>query len=121
MEPSIRRVLVANDARMKEIYWAQYDFDDALVSAVEHVSGPGEVLLPGDRCEAWAAAGRGLLVWPALAQRCRDAGAVLHADLLPRAAEVLALARTAVAAGKILDPADALPVYVRDRVAQPSM
>ena len=55
---------------------------------------------------------------PTLAERCRAAGAELHADLLPRASEVLALARLAVAAGQILDPADALPVYVRDRVTR---
>jgi hypothetical protein len=40
----------------------------------------------------------------------------LHVDLLPRATEILTLARPAVAARRILDPAEALPVYVRDRV-----
>jgi len=69
----------------------------------------------------WAAAGRGLKAWPELAERCREAGAELHADLLPRASEVLTLARPAVAARQILDPADALPIYVRDRVTQTSL
>jgi hypothetical protein len=32
---------------------------------------------------------------------------------------VLLLARTAIAAGQILPPERALPVYVRDRVAEP--
>ena len=42
-------------------------------------------------------------------------------DLLPRASEILALARSAVAGGRILDPAEALPVYVRDNVAVSSL
>jgi len=82
------------------------------------VSAAAEVLLPMDRGGSWAAAGRGLLAWPALAERCLAGGAELHVDLLPRASEVLTLARLAVAAGQVLDPADALPVYVRDRVTQ---
>jgi tRNA threonylcarbamoyladenosine biosynthesis protein TsaB len=47
-------------------------------------------------------------------------GAGVFPELLPRATEILALARPTVAAGRLLDPADALPVYVRDRVAEPS-
>jgi len=121
LNPSVRRVLVANDARMKEVYWATFEVDGALTSGTEHVSAAAEVLLPLDSGGVWAAAGRGLLAWPALAERCRAAGADLHADLLPRASEVLTLARLAVAAGQILDPADALPVYVRDRVAESSL
>jgi tRNA threonylcarbamoyl adenosine modification protein YeaZ len=68
--PEAARVLVVNDARMREVYW------------------------------------------------CLAAGAEVLPDLLPRAAEVLALARHEVAAGRILQPADALPVYVRDNVAE---
>jgi tRNA threonylcarbamoyladenosine biosynthesis protein TsaB len=80
------------------------------------------VLLPEVSAgQAWVAAGRGLLAWPALAERCREAGATLHTGLLPRASEVLALARPVVAAGKMLPPEAALPVYVRDRVAEPSV
>ena len=84
------------------------------------MSAAVDVTLPAGE-GAWAAAGRGLKAWPELAERCRAAGAELYPDLLPRASEVLALARSAVAAGQILDPADALPVYVRDRVAESSL
>lgn len=121
LNPAVRRVLVANDARMKEVYWAPFEADGALVSGAERVGPASEVLLPADDSVVWAAAGRGLAAWPELAERCRAAGAELHVDLLPRASEVLALARPAVAARQILDPADALPVYVRDRVTQSSM
>ena len=125
LNPSVSRVLVANDARMKEVYWAWFEVanlngDCVLTSGVERVSAAADVLLPPDP-GAWAAAGRGLKAWPALAEHCRAAGAELHVDLLPRASEVLALARLAAAAGQILDPGDALPVYVRDRVAESSL
>ncbi|HEU5134365.1 MAG TPA: tRNA (adenosine(37)-N6)-threonylcarbamoyltransferase complex dimerization subunit type 1 TsaB [Steroidobacteraceae bacterium] len=121
LNPAVRRVLVANDARMREVYWASFDVDGVLTSGPERVSAAADVEVPVGNVAAWAAAGRGLIAWPDLAERCRAAGAELHADLLPRASEVLALARAAVAARQILDPADALPVYVRDRVTQSAL
>lgn len=124
IEPGLRRVLVVNDARMREVYWGEFEADGGLVSpGVERVSPAVEVSLPAGLPpgDTWSAAGRGLNAWPALAERCRAAGAVqVHSDLLPRAAEILTLARPLVAAGRLLDPADALPVYVRDRVAEPA-
>jgi tRNA threonylcarbamoyladenosine biosynthesis protein TsaB len=120
LEPGVDCVLVANDARMREVYWAEFRVSPLLISiaGAEHVGPPGEVRLPGGR---WAAAGRGLRAWPALADLCREAGAILHPELLPRASEILALARSAVVAGQVLDPTQALPVYVRDRVAEPAI
>jgi tRNA threonylcarbamoyladenosine biosynthesis protein TsaB len=116
LDPSLRRVLVVNDARMREVYWALFENDGSLTPAgAEQVTAPSDVAIP-DSAAAWAAAGRGLKAWPDLAKRCSGAHASLHVDLLPRATEVLTLARPAVAARQILDPAEALPVYVRDRV-----
>ncbi len=121
LDLSVRRVLVVNDARMREVYWAAFERTDSLAPAgVERVSAAIDVTLPAGE-GAWAAAGRGLKAWPELAERCRAAGASLYPELLPRASEVLALARPAVAGGQILDPADALPVYVRDNVAASSL
>ena len=62
------------------------------------------------------AVGRGLRAAPELAERCLAAGAQLYVDLLPRAREVLQLARPIAAGGQTLSPELALPVYVRDRV-----
>lgn len=121
-DPAVRRVLVVNDARMREVYWAPFEFTSFLASAgPERVSASVDVTLPSTGEGAWAAAGRGLAAWPELAERCRAGGAALYPELLPRAREVLALAWPAVAAGQILDPADALPVYVRDNVAVSSL
>jgi tRNA threonylcarbamoyladenosine biosynthesis protein TsaB len=122
LEPGTERVLVVNDARMREVYWAEYPAGPLLISmsVEERVSPAAAVSLPAGPCR-WAAAGRGLKAWPELAGRCREAGASVHPDLLPRASEILALARAAVSAGQVLDPTQALPVYVRDRVAEPSV
>jgi len=120
LRPDVRRVLVVNDARMREVYWAGFEraVGTFTVRGEEHVSAIADVLLTEDLASVqWAAAGRGLRAWPELESRCRTAGADIHADLLPRASEVLELSRAAVAAGQVLDPALALPVYVRDRVA----
>jgi tRNA threonylcarbamoyladenosine biosynthesis protein TsaB len=118
--PETGRVLVVNDARMREVYWGDFRVaSETVICDAEHVGPPSSVRLPeGDA--AWAAAGRGLKVYPELAARCAGRGAQVLSDLLPRATEILQLARPAVAAGRIVDPADALPVYVRDRVAEPS-
>jgi tRNA threonylcarbamoyladenosine biosynthesis protein TsaB len=119
LDPGARRVLVLNDARMREVYWAAFDLAPAAQAlGAERVSAPDDVILP-DAAMPWVAAGRGLDAWPALAERCRAAGATLRPGLLPRAVEILTLAAPRVAAGQLLDAADALPVYVRDRVAEP--
>ncbi|HET9472403.1 MAG TPA: tRNA (adenosine(37)-N6)-threonylcarbamoyltransferase complex dimerization subunit type 1 TsaB [Steroidobacteraceae bacterium] len=122
LQPGVTRILVVSDARMREVYWGHFRGDSRVTPAGdEHVSAGARVEMPADCDESWAAAGRGLVVAPDLAERCRAAGAVLHADLLPRAREILLLARPAVAAGDLLPPERALPVYVRDRVAAASM
>jgi tRNA threonylcarbamoyladenosine biosynthesis protein TsaB len=119
LAPGIAQVLVVNDARMREVYWASYR-PDGVATDAEHVGPASTVVLPEGAAGPWVAAGRGLKVYPELAARCVERGAQVVPDLLPRSTEILSLARTAVAAGRILDPADALPVYVRDRVAEPS-
>jgi tRNA threonylcarbamoyladenosine biosynthesis protein TsaB len=120
LAPAARRVLVVNDARMREVYWAEFDVGAELRAlAEERVDPPAAVAFTATADAPWVAAGRGLMAWPDLAERCRAAGAALQPGLLPRASDILALARPRVAARALLDPADALPVYVRDRVAEP--
>lgn len=112
------RALVVNDARMREVYWCAFGREVVPAPLGPERVGPEHSVVLPEPAGGWVAAGRGLRVWPALAERCRAAGAAVLPDLLPRAAEILALARIEVAAGRILEPADALPVYVRDNVAE---
>jgi tRNA threonylcarbamoyladenosine biosynthesis protein TsaB len=118
LTPAVGSVLAVNDARMREVYWALFKAGSGVETMGEERVGPSqEVILPTSiTAGSWVAAGRGLRAAPELAERCRHAGATLLDDLLPRAKEVLALAEPAVAAGQLLPPELALPVYVRDRV-----
>jgi tRNA threonylcarbamoyladenosine biosynthesis protein TsaB len=119
----IDRVLVVNDARMREVYWASFRVEGLPVPiGPEHVGPAQSVELPvppgSTTDDRWVAVGRGLTAWPALQERCRAAGAVVLPDRLPRAQEILEFARVEVAAGRVLGPEAALPVYVRDNVAE---
>jgi tRNA threonylcarbamoyladenosine biosynthesis protein TsaB len=128
LESAAGQVLVVNDARMREVYWGLFpagplliSMDPISVDPEERVDPPAAVMLPLAETGTWVAAGRGLRAWPELSERCRQAGAArLLPDLLPSASGILALARHRARAGLILDPDQALPVYVRDRVAEPS-
>ncbi len=117
LQPGVGRILVVNDARMREVYWGLFQ-PDLLVTPVgeEHVSAGSQVEVPSGSDTSWAAAGRGLVVSPDLAERCRAGGGTLHPDLLPRAREIVLLARLLVTAGELLPAERALPVYVRNRV-----
>ena len=120
MHPNVGRVLAVNDARMQEVYWAEFSRAEMLQpTGAERVSAAADVQLPSSG--AWVAAGRGLRAAPALAERCRQEGARVLDDLLPRASEILALARPRVAGGQLLPAERALPVYVRDRVIASAM
>jgi tRNA threonylcarbamoyladenosine biosynthesis protein TsaB len=120
MHREASRVLVVNDARMREVYWAEFAMDGVVtLQGTEHVSAAAAVVLPAEGSGTpWIAAGRGLAAWPELAARCRAAGAIVLDSLLPRAREILSLAIPTVSAGQALPPEQALPVYVRDRVVQ---
>lgn len=114
-------VLVCNDARMGEVYWCLYRREaDGNVTPLgdEAVSPPDGVLarMP----PAAHAAGNALPRYPALAERLRKAGLQLHDGLYPRADAIARLGAVELAAGRGVPAEQALPVYVRDNVAQPS-
>ena len=118
---SVARVLVCNDARMQEVYWGCFERGSdglALASSAERVDPPGSIGLPPD-WSGVAGLGRGFAAHPVLRAL---AGVVMPEGwerLLPRAAEVARLAIPQVAAGQLLGPEAALPVYLRDDVARP--
>ncbi len=114
------RVLVCQDARMGEVYWAGFCSRDGYARAdtPEYVAAPKDMV---DAAASWlgagtlAGVGTGFAVYPELAA-LRPRLQLLLADLHPRAREIALLAakdglHTAVSAEH------ALPVYVRDNVA----
>jgi tRNA threonylcarbamoyladenosine biosynthesis protein TsaB len=114
-------VLVCNDARMKEVYWAGFrrgaqDLAEAVTD--ERVGAPDAVEVPGDWRGEIHGAGRGFRAYPALARRLGARLRSIHPDLLPRAREIARLAEFERQAGRAVPPEQALPVYVRDDVAK---
>jgi tRNA threonylcarbamoyladenosine biosynthesis protein TsaB len=118
----VTHALVCNDARMQEVYWACFERgEDGLAHerSPERVGPPGSVQLPPDWAGT-AGVGRGFAAYPAL----RTLASVTVREgwdrLLPRAPEVARLAVPELAAGRLLGPDAAVPVYLRDDVARPA-
>ncbi len=120
-----QRVLVCNDARMHEVYWACFERSpDGLATAVdkEHVGSPAGVVLP----PAWhdggavSGAGSGFAAYPELRAAMQARVSVASDRLLPRASEIARLAVPEVRNGRVFRPEQALPVYLRDDVARPA-
>lgn len=120
-DPRVTHSLVCNDARMHEVYWACFERGSdglALERSAERVGPPQSVELPSGWTGA-AGLGRGFAAYPHLRAL---AGVSVRAEwerLLPRAAEVVRLAAAELAAGRLLAPEAALPVYLREEVARP--
>jgi len=117
----LQHVLVCNDARMQEIYWACFDRGAtglAVLTGAEHVSGDASIALP----EVWqrgvGGAGRGFRVYPHLGARMNLID--VREELLPRAAEIARLAWPEVMAGRTCAAQEAIPVYLRDDVTRTS-
>jgi tRNA threonylcarbamoyladenosine biosynthesis protein TsaB len=114
------RIVALLDARMGEVYAGCFTREaGGDLGAVGEISvaPPEAVALPAGA--SWFACGNAPAVYPALAQRLRTAGIAWQPDILPTAAAVAAIAARRLAAGAPgLDPADAAPFYVRDKVAR---
>jgi tRNA threonylcarbamoyladenosine biosynthesis protein TsaB len=107
-------VLAVLDARMGEVYWAQYRFEADPANIVE----PAAVLPPtlsapdGVRPQgAPVACGNGL---SAYAEAFPAGG---HAEVMPHAEQIAQLASIAFAAGKTVTAAEAQPLYLRNKIA----
>jgi len=114
------RVLAAIDARMGEVYWAEYTRDE---QGVWHGEESEAVLTPeaaGERMKQlsgeWATVGTG---WPAWPEMAKESGLTLVDGkvLLPAAEDMLPIARQLLAAGNTVAVEKAEPVYLRNTVA----
>ena len=112
------RVIACLDARMREVYVAAYARGGGgwREVAAPTVGPPGDVARPVSLAHMdWAGAGNGFAVYPALVAqlgltRTDD-------DAHPTALAIGELALPRLAAGEGVAAADALPVYVRHRIA----
>jgi tRNA threonylcarbamoyladenosine biosynthesis protein TsaB len=116
-------VLVCNDARMNEVYWAAYLRDPAglaVEASPERVGASASVQRPAALLGlATCGAGRGFVVHPEIGERLGLPPGPCNA-LLPSAAAILRLAVPEWLAGRGVPADAALPIYVRDDVARPA-
>jgi tRNA threonylcarbamoyladenosine biosynthesis protein TsaB len=112
------RVLACIDARMGEIYHAAYRRAGQGWEAlnVPELIAPDELPVPSGG--GWVGCGSGFRAHgPALVRRCGDRIVRIDPEALPRASAMLRLGLPRLAAGEGKDPAEAVPLYVREKVA----
>jgi tRNA threonylcarbamoyladenosine biosynthesis protein TsaB len=114
-----RRILAAFDARMGEVYWGAYEIGDsgfAEAVGAEQIEAPERVEVPpGD---GWQGAGSGWGTYPdVLRERVGPVLVGVTPDLVCHAHDVALLGAEGFAAGRAVASEQALPVYLRDRVA----
>ena len=128
---SVTRVLAVMDARMEQVYVAAYEFTPSTPNAATaanplqgtwrcvqqpELHSPEFLHWPADWSQnGFIAAGN---AWPVYAGRWPAALAAPQLMALPTAAALLRLAPAAWAAGQAVPPEEALPLYIRDKVAQ---
>jgi len=105
---------------MDEVYTAAFAVVGSELVALgpEQVLAPGLVQLPSVAGAHWIGAGRGFRAYPALGPLRLQALEEVFDNMLPHAVDILELAVPEVRAGRVLPPAAALPIYVRDKVAR---
>lgn len=113
------RVLAAIDARMGEVYWGAFiaGEDGLLVPAGEEGVFPPEAVPIPDSGE-WFGTGTGWAAHGEALKRRLQREVPFEGERLPSAWDVALLAAPRLRRGEGLAPEQALPVYLRDQVAQ---
>jgi tRNA threonylcarbamoyladenosine biosynthesis protein TsaB len=112
------RAIACLDARMGEVYWGCFAVDAARVliaTSVAAVGPPQSVSLAGNLSARGI--GRGFSVYPLLAALPGVEIDPQAARALPNAREIARLGALRLSQGGALDPADLMPLYIRDKVA----
>jgi tRNA threonylcarbamoyladenosine biosynthesis protein TsaB len=111
--------LCAIDARMREVYFAAYETQEQGVVKLiskEVVCAPEHINVPNNA--HWTGIGTGWSAYEqALKLRCGEALKNTIAEFFPHALDVLMLAEKQFANGKGVPAEQAMPVYLRDKVA----
>lgn len=111
-------VVAVLDARMGEVYWAQYRWMDGWQVVREPaLSAPADVA--PEPVTGLVACGNGFAAYPeAFAAKAFAADAL--GDILPHARELAVLGAAALASGRAVPADDAQPIYLRNKVAYTS-
>ena len=108
------RVIVALDARMGEVYFGLFNRGE--LQGEIGVYPPNLVPLPTS--SGWMACGNGLAAYPALRERLSPFVDVWKNEVMPNAEAVIRLAAPRLKRRERIDSADAMPLYVRNKVAK---
>lgn len=104
-------VLVMLDARMEEVYWAQYRFDNGWQTVTAPALASASTVATSG---AVTACGNGLLAY---ASALADKGFTVCESIVPHAAQVATLAQQELLAGSSIHAREARPIYLRNKVA----
>jgi tRNA threonylcarbamoyladenosine biosynthesis protein TsaB len=119
LESAGQGILVAQDARKHEVYWGCYSHptgEPLILHGDERVCPPDEVPLPDNG--SWVGAGSGWQAYgDSLLRRTGERIVRLLPDLEPHAADVARLGLHDLRSGQAVAPEAALPVYLRNNVA----
>jgi tRNA threonylcarbamoyladenosine biosynthesis protein TsaB len=111
-------VMACLDARMGEVYWGCFTPDPGRgvrATSAAAVGPPHSVVLPA--AESFRGVGRGFAAYPVLAALPGLSVNAADSQALPDAREFALLGALRVELGEGLDPADLIPLYLRDKVA----
>ncbi|MFC5481001.1 tRNA (adenosine(37)-N6)-threonylcarbamoyltransferase complex dimerization subunit type 1 TsaB [Massilia suwonensis] len=111
-------VLAVLDARMNEVYWAQYRFDGAWQTVIAPALSSPETVAP-EMVAGLAACGNGFAAYPD-AFIGKDFAQQLDAAIVPHARDLARIGAAAFAAGQAVPAAQAQPLYLRNKVAYTS-
>jgi tRNA threonylcarbamoyladenosine biosynthesis protein TsaB len=108
------RVVACIDARMREVYYAALERQGSAWWEIVPAQcvAPGAAPVPPG--EGWVGCGNGFAEYPDF---LKGKISFLKAEIHPSAMGVARLAAPRLAAGQGVDPAQAAPLYVRDKVA----
>lgn len=118
---SATHVLSILDARMGEVYCGVYvaNIDNRMISTIDDcVCAPDDVPLPDTPDVAWLLVGSGADAYKVSLQAKLQGLQIQHAaDCWPNAQDILTAAIPRAQRGEFTLPEDAVPVYLRNRVA----
>lgn len=112
-------LLCAIDARMNEVYWAAFQYDEGELSMIseERVTKPDQLPeLANNRSAIRLGVGSGWQYSDEFPAWVGATTAKVYADIEPRAAEIALLGASAFEGGHGVSAQVALPVYLRDEV-----
>ena len=112
-----QRFFVAMDARMDQVYTAAYEWRSGWQCVqAPSVSSPEEICVPTEWKDLeFTTVGN---AWDAFATRWPTTLSTKHMHAMPTAQALLRLSQIAFEQGLAVSPENALPIYIRDKVAQ---